>query len=134
LGHGRKNKAKSAKAIAASVRVRAERKAQRLAMQESGETGVRSIADLQDAASSLTSDLREGVELTPNTYIEYTVYVPVIVTLQPMHIHSQACLMMMNQSWFDLILKPQNSNRCAYVYNFAHTHTHPGYICMKQCF
>ena len=28
--------------------------------------------------------------------------VPVIVTLRSMHIHSQACLMMMNQSWFDL--------------------------------
>ena len=36
------------------------------------------------------------------TYLEYTVNVPVIVTLRSMHIHSQACLMMMNQSWFDL--------------------------------
>jgi hypothetical protein len=105
LGLARRNKAKSAKAASASSRNRAERKAQSPEMQEQGETGVMSIADLQDAASSSTSDLRAGVELTPNTYTEYTVYVPVIVTLQPMHIHSQACLTMMNQSWFDLILK-----------------------------
>jgi hypothetical protein len=61
LGHARRNKAKSAKAAAASARIREERKAQRLAMQEQGETGVRSIADLQVPASSSTSDLREGV-------------------------------------------------------------------------
>jgi hypothetical protein len=37
-----------------------------------------------------------------HTWNTYTVHVPVIVTLWSTHIRSQACHMMMNQSWFDL--------------------------------
>ncbi len=54
------------------------------------------------------------------TYLEYTVHVAVIVTLQSMHIRSQACLMMMNQSLFDL---ERLRTLCISLYLYCFTHT-----------